>query len=266
MRISRKSGSIVAGPRMQLRPTTSAPASARRWQASATVQSSRVTSALCIASVITAVLLRLLDDVERDQRLLRPRERLADDEVDAGVDRPADLLLEHRAHGLVRRGIRRVVDVGVADVAGEERAGLRRDGLRDLERPAVDRLQILLAADHAKLLAMRVVGERLDDVGARVDEIAMELRDDLGMLEHDLGHERAGLQIAAALELEHVAFGADHGPLVEALQQGEARRSRTFMAERIPDGIEGRRISHVCACAASVFPAQPERRVCAGLG
>jgi hypothetical protein len=40
---------------MQFKPTTCAPASASRWHASATVQSSRVTSALCIASVITAV-------------------------------------------------------------------------------------------------------------------------------------------------------------------------------------------------------------------
>ena len=46
-------------------------------------------------------------------------------------------------------------------------------------------------------------------------EIAMQLAHDLGMLEHDLGHEGAGLQIAATLELEHVALGADHRPLVE---------------------------------------------------
>ncbi len=47
----------------------------------------------------------------------------------------------------------------------------------------------------------------------------MQLRDHLRMFEHDLGHERAGLQVAAALELEDVALGADHWPLVEALQQ-----------------------------------------------
>ena len=41
---------------MQLSPTTSAPACSMRLQASATVHSSRVTSAWCIASVITATL------------------------------------------------------------------------------------------------------------------------------------------------------------------------------------------------------------------
>ena len=37
-RISRSSGSIVRGPREQLRPTTSAPASSRRLHASPTTQ------------------------------------------------------------------------------------------------------------------------------------------------------------------------------------------------------------------------------------
>ena len=59
----------------------------------------------------------------------------------------------------------------------------------------------------------------------------MELRHDLGMLEHDLGHESAGLQVAAALELEHVAFGADHGPVVEAFEEGESRRCRCVHGE-----------------------------------
>ena len=43
------------------------------------------------------------------------------------------------------------------------------------------------------------------------------------MLEHDLGDERAGLQVAAALELEDVALGADDGALREPREQaGEA--------------------------------------------
>ena len=70
----------------------------------------------------------------------------------------------------------------------------------------------------------RVIGERLDDVGARVHELAVELVDDLRMLEHDLRHEGAGLQIAAPLELEQIAFGADHRPLVEALNEAHFLR------------------------------------------
>ena len=56
MRIDARSGIMVFGPRMQLRPTTSAPACSMALHASATDQSSRVTSAWCIASVITATL------------------------------------------------------------------------------------------------------------------------------------------------------------------------------------------------------------------
>jgi hypothetical protein len=144
------------------------------------------------------------------------------DEVDAGVDGPADLFLEHRAHGLVRRRVRRIVDVGVADVAREQRAGLVRHRFGDLQRAAIDRLEIALAPDHPQLLAMRVVGERLDDVRARVHEVAMQLRHDFRMLEHDLGNESACLQVAAALELEDVSLGADDGPFGEAVEKRHA--------------------------------------------
>ena len=37
---------------------------------------------------------------------------------------------------------------------------------------------------------MGVVGERLDDVGAGMHELAVQLRDRFGMVEHDLRHER----------------------------------------------------------------------------
>src|SRR5215470_2121493 len=72
---------------------------------------------------------------------------------------------------------------------------------------------------------MGIVGQCLDDVRAGVNEIAMELCDDLRMFEHDLGHESAGLKVAAALKLEHVAFGANHRALVETLQQRRSRDS-----------------------------------------
>ena len=78
---------------------------------------------------------------------------------------------------------------------------------------------------------MRVVRERLDDVRAGADELAVELRDDLGLLEHDLGDERAGLQIPAALELEEVPLGADHRALVEPLEKALAHT--VIMSDRI---------------------------------
>ena len=66
---------------------------------------------------------------------------------------------------------------------------------------------------------MGVVGERLDDVRARVDEVPVEAFHQIRVLEHDHGDEGAGLEVAAALELEQVALGADHGPLGEPREQ-----------------------------------------------
>ena len=160
----------------------------------------------------------LLDHVERDQGLLGVRERLRDDEVDSGLGRPRGLFLEHRTH----RATRLVVlgeDVRVREVAGEERARLVCDLARQLERTAVQRLEQMLLADDPHLLAVAVVREGLNDVGARVHELAVQLRDDLRMVEDDLGDEGAGLEVAAALALEEVALGADHGSRLETLEQ-----------------------------------------------
>ena len=55
-------------------------------------------------------------------------------------------------------------------------------------------------------------------------ELAVQLRDDLGVLEDDLGHERARLQVATALELEQVALGAQDRALRQALQQPSSVR------------------------------------------
>ena len=41
-------------------------------------------------------------------------------------------------------------------------------------------------------------------------ELPVQGGDLLGVIEHDLGHERPGLQVAATFELEQVALGADH--------------------------------------------------------
>jgi hypothetical protein len=50
----------------------------------------------------------------------------------------------------------------------------------------------------------------------------MELRDDLRVVEDDLGNERARLDVASPLELEEVALGADDRPLRETLEEAGA--------------------------------------------
>src|SRR5207249_218065 len=115
--------------------------------------------------------------------------------------------------------------VRVADVAREQRAGLRGHFPGDRERLPVQLLEQVLLADDAHLLAVRVVGERLDDVGARTEEVAVELGDDLGMVEHDLRDERSRLDVAAPLELEEIALGADDRAALQAFEEAVAHRS-----------------------------------------
>ena len=160
------------------------------------------------------------------ESLLTPGVGLGDDEVDTRVDGPGDLLLEHRAHRPGRVGVAVDEGVRVRDVPCQERARFRGHLLRDGERLPVERLELAFPADDAQLLAVRVVGQRLDDLRAGVDEVAVELRDDLRMLEHGLGDECARLQVPTPLELEDVALGTDHRATVEALDEPRPVRFR----------------------------------------
>src|ERR1700679_2534131 len=58
----------------------------------------------------------------------------------------------------------------------------------------------------------------------------------LGVLEHDLGHVGPGLQIAASLELEQVALGADDRASFEPRQQRFARVSRCQLTVSLVGG------------------------------
>ena len=74
-----------------------------------------------------------------------------------------------------------------------------------------------LQSDQRNVL-LRVLG-RAPAVDVELNEVPVQLGHCLRMLEHDFRNERAGLQIAAAFELEQVAFGTNHGALIEPLQQ-----------------------------------------------
>src|SRR5262249_33191714 len=89
---------------------------------------------------------------------------------------------------------------------------------------AVHRLEILLAANETQLGAVPVIGEGLDDIRAGMDEFAVQLLDELGMLEHDLRDEGAGLGIPAGLELEEIALGTDHRALRQPLHEAGVAR------------------------------------------
>ena len=150
--------------------------------------------------------------------------RLRDDQVRPFFGRPPDLLAVHLAHELTARlGRVRVVDPRVADVAGDERVAFAGDLLREAKRVPVQRLQILLAPDHAQLLAVPVVRERNHHLCSRAQELAVKLAHRVGEVENGLGHVRAALQVAAALELEEVALGAEHDVVLQPPEQASHR-------------------------------------------
>jgi hypothetical protein len=68
-----------------------------------------------------------------------------------------------------------------------------------------------------------------------VDELAVELGDLLGVLEHDLGHERPGLEIPSTLQLEQVSFGADDRALGESLEEARLLTGRSAIHGRTSD-------------------------------
>jgi hypothetical protein len=165
-----------------------------------------------------------LADVEGDQRLAHEVVGLRDHEVHALLDRPSDLLLVLRAHDRARGvGFTRIERPGVADVARHERAALRSHLVGDPHRLAVHGLQVAVTAHIGELLPVRVVGQRHHDVGAGPQELPVQLADGVRLIQDDFGNERARLDVAAPLELEDVALGADHDAVRQALGEGPLR-------------------------------------------
>ena len=219
---------------MQLRPTTSAPASSSRLHASGIGQPS---------NVVGSPMHRERDDRGQAGRLIASSAISASpphESVSAMTkSTPASAAQPTCSSNIARTGAaRRVVageDVRVARCLPARSAPVSRATCFAISSACrLSALEVVLPADDAELVAVGVVGERLDDVRAGVDEVAVELVDDLRMLEHDLGDERARLQVAAALELEDVALGADHGALLEALEQGRGPDLRQVRCQAHP--------------------------------
>src|SRR6201985_3326282 len=96
-------------------------------------------------------------------------------------------------------------------------------------RLPVHRLQVALAAHVTQLLPVRVVGQRHHHVRARAQELAMQLTHGVRVVEYHLGHERARLDVAAPLQLEDVALGAEHRARTLILQPVHDRRAHATL-------------------------------------
>jgi hypothetical protein len=159
------------------------------------------------------------DDFQGGQCLVRPAKRFADDEVGTGIDRPTNLFFEHGPCRILGLPVIGLPDIRIADVAGQQGAALPGDLLCNFQRVAVERLQQVFLSDHAHLFPMGVIGEGLDDIGARVHELTMKFVYLFRMLEDNLRNVRPGLDVAPALELEQVSLRADDRTFAQALQQ-----------------------------------------------
>jgi hypothetical protein len=88
-----------------------------------------------------------------------------------------------------------------------------------------------------------------------MDELTMKSLDDLGVLQHYLGHESAGLQVPTAFALEEVALRANNGALFESFEKAGSglpgsvchlhspggNRAQRTMFQGYVDGRKGRK-------------------------
>ena len=96
------------------------------------------------------------------------------------------------------------------EVARHERVALGGDLASDAHRRAVDVVDAIGEAHGRELVVAGVEGHGLQHLGARHQELAVQLRQGLRMLDHHLRRERTRLHVAALLQLEQVAAVAQH--------------------------------------------------------
>jgi hypothetical protein len=153
----------------------------------------------------------LLDHLQRQQPFAQVVQRLGDDEVHALVH-SHDLLGIDLAHLWRWPFVVVIIDPGVADIARYQGIPLGGDFPGQPHRLAVERFQVAFAAHRLELLAVAIVGQGDHHFGAGAQELAVQLPERIGIIQHDFGDERA-FDVAAPLELENVAFSAEYDAL-----------------------------------------------------
>jgi hypothetical protein len=98
-------------------------------------------------------------------------------------------------------------------------------------------------ADDPHLLAVTVVGERFDDVGAGAHVVPVQRLERFRMIQRDLRHELARRQVSPALQFKQKALGADHRASGEAREQvGSGCCHRLDVLWRAPAARPQRRV------------------------
>ena len=89
---------------------------------------------------------------------------------------------------------------------------------RDAHGGAVEVLEPVLEADGRELVAAGVEGQGLQDVGAGLAELDVQVRSASGFVSATSGRERAGAHPAALLEFQQISAVAEDGTFGEAFE------------------------------------------------
>ena len=207
-----------------------------------------------------------LGALDEQERLAEVGEGLADPEVGRpGVELVLELPIEELADVVRARGVLRQVRPGEREVAGDQRVALRGDLPSDTDGRAVDLVHLAGQPHRRELVVARVEGHRLQHLGTRAQELAVELREGVRMLDHHLGRERARLDVAALLELEQVAAVAEDGAIGESFEDASWHGWNLLVDVREPQPRASRARRPRRAPRSSACP-PPRTRRCARAG
>src|SRR5918997_553149 len=149
---------------------------------------------------------RGLDGFGGDQGLAEPVEGLRDDEVNALRGHHVELAVEELTGAAVGLRVFRPVDPGAAQVACDEHIsiGFACDPACHPGGFPVHAVHHALEPDRGQLVLGGIESERLEHVDPGVDELSVQPRQGLGVSDAGFGHERTGLHVTPALQLQQI--------------------------------------------------------------
>jgi hypothetical protein len=160
-----------------------------------------------------------LGALDEQQRFSQEGERLPDPEVRwSGVELILELAVEESPDVIVTGALGRVVGPREREVARDQRIAFRRDLARDPDRVPVDLVDRALHPHGRELVVAGVEGHGLEHLGTGAEELTMELRESVRMLDDHFRREGTRLDVATLLELQQVAAVAQDRSFGETLQ------------------------------------------------
>ena len=159
-----------------------------------------------------------------DERLLKIKEKLADDEVDTLVYLDAQLFFKLASGDFPGVGVALLVGPRCAEVTRYQDV-VAGNFICNLHGLPVQVQHLLAVADVGQFFAAGIEGEGLYDLGAGADELLMQLLHGIRVLQDDLRSEGTGNDITPLFHLQYVsAIAEDHAfgkPVKYSLLHGD---------------------------------------------